>query len=273
MKDANNSLPNLSGQCAIVTGGSSGIGAGTSIGLASAGARIVVNYRSHENEALEVVNKIASAGGESIAVQADVGNEEDVKKLFARAVEKWGRIDILVSNAGVQRSAPFVDMSLDDWNLVINTNLTGSFLCAREAVRVFLKQAPSSLDNGVRGKIIFVSSVHEIIPWAEHANYAASKGGLSLLMRSIAQELGEQKIRVNSIAPGAIRTPINEEVWKDPAERKRLLQLIPYNRLGEPDDIANAVVWLASNHSDYVHGITLVVDGGMALYPGFREGG
>ncbi|MFP4515875.1 MAG: glucose 1-dehydrogenase [Desulfovibrionales bacterium] len=262
----------LTGQCAVVTGGSSGIGAAAAKALASAGAGVVVNYRSSRDKAQEIVDEIAASGGKAMAVQADVGREEDVKALFAEAAKQWGRLDILVSNAGLQRDARIVDMSLEDWNLVIGTNLTGSFLCAREAARLFLTQQPAG-EGGVRGKIIFMSSVHEIIPWAGHANYAASKGGLSLLMRSMAQELGEKKIRINSIAPGAIKTQINEDAWNDPASRERLLQLIPYNRLGKPEDIARAVVWLGSEASDYVHGATLVVDGGMTLYPKFQEGG
>jgi glucose 1-dehydrogenase len=271
MDKATGTRIDLSGQGALVTGASSGIGAAIAKGLAAAGAGVVVNYRSSEGKAEAVVEEITSAGGKAKEVQADVSKEEDVKRLFSRTVELWGRLDILIVNAGVQKGSSLVDMSLEDWDFVIRTNLTGAFLCARQGCRLFLEQdAPG---NGrPPGKIVFISSVHEIIPWSGEANYAASKGGLALFMRSIAQELGPRRIRVNAVAPGAIKTPINEEVWSDPESREQLLKLIPYGRIGDPADIARAVIWLASEHSDYVHGATLVVDGGMTLYPGFREG-
>ncbi|EGJ48440.1 SDR family oxidoreductase [Desulfocurvibacter africanus] len=262
----------LAGQAAIVTGASSGIGAGIAKGLAEAGARVMVNYHSDAEGALEVVGEIRNAGGEAVAAQANVGSEEEVRAMFSRAIEHWGTVDILVNNAGVQKDAPFVDMSLHDWNLVLSVNLTGPFLCAREAVRAFLRhEKPEHCRS--RGKIIFISSVHEIIPWSGRVNYAASKGGLSMLMKSLAQEVGEHKIRVNSIAPGAIKTPINKEAWETPEARKKLLKLIPYDRIGDPEDIARVAVWLASDESDYIHGATLVVDGGMTLYPGFAAEG
>jgi glucose 1-dehydrogenase len=261
----------LKGQSAIVTGASSGIGAAIAKGLGTAGAGVIVNYRSSEDKAQAVVEEISSAGGQANAVQADVSKEEDVRRLFSRALELWGRLDVLIVNAGVQKGSSLVDMTIEDWEFVIRTNLTGAFLCAREGCRIFLDQAPPGKGKPL-GKIVFISSVHEVIPWSGEANYAASKGGLALFMRSIAQELGPRKVRVNAVAPGAIKTPINQEVWSDPESRDRLLNLIPYGRIGEPNDIAQAVLWLASDLSDYLHGATLVVDGGMTLYPGFREG-
>jgi glucose 1-dehydrogenase len=192
--------------------------------------------------------------------------------LFAETLKAFGRLDILLANSGLQKDAPIARMTLEDWNTVININLTGQFLCARAALRQFAKQQIRPDISRALGKIIHMSSVHQVIPWAGHANYAASKGGVDLLMRSIAQEVGEQRIRVNSIAPGAIRTAINARVTQGDAERQ-LLDLIPYGRVGEPEDVANAVVWLASDASDYVHGTTLFIDGGMSLYPEFRHNG
>jgi glucose 1-dehydrogenase len=193
--------------------------------------------------------------------------------MFCRMLEELGTIDVLVNNAGLQRDAPFHEMTLAQWNTVIGINLTGQFLCAREAVRHFLQRDAVSRVSCAAGKIIFMSSVHEIIPWAGHANYAASKGGVMLLMKSLAQELAPRRIRVNSIAPGAIRTPINTAAWETKEAYDQLMTLIPYKRIGEPIDVARAAVWLASDDSDYVNGASLFVDGGMTLYPGFTENG
>ena len=184
-----------------------------------------------------------------------------------------GTVDILINNAGLQRDAPFPEMTFENWSTVINVNLTGQFLCARTAVREFLRRGVVPTVSSSAGKIICMSSVHEVIPWAGHVNYAASKGGIMLMMKSIAQELAPQKIRVNSIAPGAIKTPINRSAWETPEAEKKLLTLIPEGRVGLPEDIARAAVWLASDASDYVVGTTLFVDGGMTLYPGFATGG
>ena len=263
----------LAGQTAIVTGSSSGIGAGIAKELGSAGANVVVNYAGNREGADVVVRQIIEGGGQSIAVKADVSREEDVAAMFQATIETYGTVDILVSNAGVQKDAAFVDMTLEQWNRVIAINLTGAFLCAREAAKEFIRRGMVSQRSSALGKIIFISSVHEIIPWAGHVNYAASKGGVMLLMKSIAQELGPQKIRVNSIAPGAIKTPINRAAWETAEAEAELLTLIPYKRVGEPVDIARAAVWLAADASDYVHGVTLLVDGGMTLYPGFAAGG
>lgn len=262
----------LDKQVALVTGASSGLGAGAAKALAAAGAAVVVNYNSQAEPAERLVEEIRAAGGKAIAVGADVSKEDDVERLFASTVETFGALDILVANSGLQKDAATVDMSLEDWNTVIDVNLTGQFLCARAALRQFQKQGLRPGLSRAAGKIIHMSSVHQLIPWAGHVNYAASKGGIDLLMRSIAQEMGGQRIRVNSIAPGAIRTAINEENTQGDAEKK-LLELIPYGRVGEVEDVANAVVWLASDSSDYVHGTTLFIDGGMSLYPGFRDNG
>lgn len=262
----------LKGQVAIVTGASSGLGAGAAKGLAASGAAVVINYHSQPEPAQKLAEEIIAAGGQAISVGADVSDEQDVEKLFAETLKAFGRVDILVANSGLQKDAPIADMTLKDWNTVINVNLTGQFLCARAALRQFARQEIRPEVSRARGKIIHMSSVHQVIPWAGHVNYAASKGGVDLLMRSIAQEVGEQRIRVNSIAPGAIRTAINTKATEGDAEKK-LLELIPYGRVGEADDVANAVVWLASDASDYVHGTTLFIDGGMSLYPEFRNNG
>lgn len=262
----------LERQVALVTGGSSGLGAGAVKALAAAGAAVVINYNSQPEPAEKLAAHIIVEGGQAVAIGADVSQEDQVERLFAQTLEHFGQLDILVANSGLQKDASIIDMSLADWNKVIDVNLTGQFLCARSALRQFIAQGMRPGISRAMGKIIHMSSVHQLIPWAGHANYAASKGGVDLLMRTIAQEVGERKIRVNSIAPGAIRTAINQDVMTGDAE-DRLLKLIPYGRVGESQDVANAVVWLASDLSDYVHGTTLFIDGGMSLYPEFRDNG
>jgi glucose 1-dehydrogenase len=263
----------LEGQTALVTGGSSGIGARIAVALAAAGARVGVNYAHTKGGADKVVREIIQAGGEAVALRADVSQEDQVRAMFDALFDGYGTIDILVSNAGIQQDAAFVDMSLEQWNAVLGVNLSGAFLCAREAVKEFLRRGLVPQRSRALGKIIFISSVHEVIPWAGHANYATAKGGLMMLMKTVAQELAPQRIRVNSIAPGAIKTRINETVWSDPEGAASMLKLIPYGRIGEADDVAPVAVWLASDASDYVTGTTIFVDGGMLLYPGFRTGG
>ena len=263
----------LERQTAIVTGANSGIGKAIAIALGQAGADVVVNYRDGEDAAVAVVQEILAAGSRAIAIRADVSLEVDVKDLFRQAIDHFGTVHILVNNAGLQRDAAFEDLTLDQWNAVIGVNLTGQFLCAREAVREFKRRGVVSEVSRAAGKIICISSVHEVIPWAGHVNYAASKGGVMLLMKSLAQEVAPQRIRVNSISPGAVRTPINRDAWSTPEAYEALLRLIPYKRIGEPEDIGNAAVWLASDASDYVNGISLYVDGGMTLYPEFASGG
>jgi glucose 1-dehydrogenase len=263
----------LEGQKALVTGAASGIGRAVAIGLGKAGVDVVVNYVRGEDQANEVAAEIRKCGSRAYAHQADVSGEEQVNNMFQKMFKEFGTIDILINNAGLQQDAPFDEMTVDQWNLVINVNLTGQFLCAREAVREFKRRGVVKAVSCAAGKIICMSSVHEIIPWAGHVNYAASKGGVMLMMKSIAQEVAPFRIRVNSIAPGAIRTPINREAWQTPEAYDKLMALVPYKRIGEPEDIARAAVWLASDNADYVNGISLFVDGGMTLYPGFATGG
>lgn len=268
-----NNPKRLQDQVAVVTGSSSGIGAGIALALAAEGAKVVVNYSNTVDGAKKVVDEIVAAGGAAIAVKADVSKEEDVKNMFREAISTYGTVDILINNAGLQQDAAFVDMTLAQWQRVIDINLTGQFLCAREAAREFIRRGVKPERSKAAGKIICISSVHEVIPWAGHVNYASSKGGVMLLMKSVAQELSPFKVRVNSIGPGAIKTRINRAAWDTPEAEASLLTLIPYKRVGEPADIGSAAVWLASDESDYVNGITLFVDGGMTLYPEFARGG
>jgi len=243
------------------------------ISLARAGAEVVVNYVTHPEAADAVVNQIIAEGSDAFAFQCDVRKEDQVQAMFKKAIAKFGTVDILVNNAGLQKDSPFDTMTLADWQLVLDVNLTGQFLCAREAVREFKRRGIQKDISCAAGKIICMSSVHDIIPWAGHVNYASSKGGVEMMMKSIAQEVAPYRIRVNSVSPGAIRTPINTEAWSTPEAYRKLMKLIPYKRIGEPEDIGRAVVWLASDDSDYIHGATIYVDGGMTLYPGFETGG
>jgi glucose 1-dehydrogenase len=263
----------LKGQTAIVTGASSGIGRAVAIAVGRAGAGVVVNYVGDESPALEVVNTIHAAGGRATAVRADVSKSDQVEAMFQRAIKEFGTVDILVNNAGLQKDAPIDEMTLEQWNTVIGVNLTGQFLCAREAIKEFKRRGVIKDVSVSAGKIICMSSVHEVIPWAGHANYAASKGGVMLMMKSIAQEVAPHRIRVNSICPGAIRTPINTTAWSTPEAYAALMTLIPYKRIGEPEDIGRVAVFLASDLADYINGTSIFVDGGMCLYPGFATGG
>ncbi len=263
----------LRGQKALVTGANSGIGKSVAMFLAQEGADVVVNYVAGEAAAHEVVGEIKAKGGHAIAIKADVSKEDEVQAMFSQMIAEFGTIDILVNNAGLQRDAPIDEMTLEQWNTVINVNLTGQFLCAREAIREFKRRGVVPAISCSAGKIISMSSVHEVIPWAGHVNYAASKGGVMLMTKSIAQEVAPYRIRVNSVCPGAIRTPINRSAWETPDAHDELMKLIPYKRIGEPDDIGRAVVWLASDDADYINGISMFIDGGMTLYPGFATGG
>jgi glucose 1-dehydrogenase len=265
--------PSLKGQAALVTGADSGIGKGVALALAGAGAKLVINYAHNHDAAEATVAEIKAAGGEAFAVQADVSHEDQVKEMFAQMYAQYGTIDILVNNAGLQKDSKFVDMTLDDWNTVININLTGQFLCSREAAREFIRRGVIEDKSRAAGKIICMSSVHEVIPWGGHVNYAASKGGISMFMKSIAQELAPHKIRVVGIGPGAIQTPINKAAWDTPEALDKLLTLIPYNRIGKPEDIGKLATWLASDEADYITGTTIFMDGGMTLYPGFADNG
>lgn len=263
----------LEGQPALVTGANSGIGKAVALGLAASGADVVVNYVSHAEAAEEVAHRIEEIGQRAIAIKADVSKEEDVTAMFAKAIAHFGTLHVVVSNAGLQRDAPLDEMTLEQWNTVIGVNLTGQFLCTREAAREFKRRGVVEDTSVAAGKILCMSSVHQEIPWSGHANYAASKGGVMMMMKSIAQELAPHRIRVNSIAPGAIRTPINTAAWDTPQAYRDLMTLIPYKRIGEPDDVARAAAWLVSDAADYITGTTLFIDGGMTLYPGFATGG
>ena len=265
--------PLLQGQRAIVTGASSGIGRASAIALGMAGARVVVNYHSNAGAANAVVAEIRQHSVDAIAVSGDVGKPDECAALFDAARAHFGGVDILIANAGIQRDARFADMTLEQWREVIDVNLTGQFVCAQEAVRQFRCQGRDTNRSRALGKIVFTNSVHQVIPWSGHANYASAKGGLKLLMQTLAQEVAPEGIRVNAIAPGAIRTGINRLAWETQQAETALLRLIPYGRVGDPEDVAKAAVWLASDESDYVVGTTLFVDGGMTLYPAFREGG
>ncbi len=263
----------LPGQKALVTGANSGIGKGIAIELAKAGADVVVNYVVDPDSANELVEELKKEGIKSFSFQADVSREDDVLRMFEKTLKELGTIDILINNAGLQRDSPIEEMTLEQWNKVISVNLTGQFLCAREAVKEFKRRGVKKEISCAAGKIIHISSVHEVIPWAGHANYAASKGGIMMLMKSIAQEVAPFRIRVNSICPGAIRTPINTKVWSTPEAYDKLMELIPYRRIGEVDDIGRAAAWLASDQADYINGTSIFIDGGMTLYPGFATGG
>ena len=262
----------LKGQTAIVTGSSSGLGQACAIGLGREGMNVVVNYHSSDEEAQQTAEQVEKAGGKAIVVQADVSKEDEVAKLFDACMKAFGHLDVLVANAGLQADSAFTEMTLDQWNKVLHVDLTGQFLCAREAARIFKKQGVHGHSRAA-GKIICMSSVHQRIPWAGHVNYATAKGGVKMFMESMAQELAGDKIRVNSIAPGAIQTEINQKAWGTPDALKQLLTLIPYGRIGEPDDVAELCVFLASDASDYITGTTVFIDGGMTLYPGFRDNG
>ncbi len=263
----------LTGQKALVTGASSGIGKAVAIAMGRAGADVVVNYVKGDAEAQAVAEEAAKEGSKAYIHRADVSKEEDVRGMFDKMIAAFGTIDILVNNAGMQWDSPFDTMTLQQWQKVIDVNLTGQFLCAREAIREFKRRGVVPAVSCAAGKIIHMSSVHEVIPWAGHANYAASKGGIMMLMKSLAQEVAPLRIRVNSIGPGAIRTPINTSAWSTPQAYDDLMKLVPYKRIGEPEDIGRAAVWLASDNADYITGTTLFIDGGMTLYPGFATGG
>ena len=266
-------VKSLSGQKALVTGANSGIGRAIAVALGHAGADVVVNYVSREDEAQKVVKEIQRCGARAYAHRADVSSESEVERMFGTMVAEFGTVDILVNNAGLQKDAPFDELTLEAWELVMNVNLKGQFLCSRAAVREFKRRGVRRGVSTSAGKILCISSVHDVIPWAGHVNYATSKGGVSMMMKSIAQEMAPFRIRVNAISPGAVRTPINMDAWGTRDAYNSLMTLIPYKRIGEPTEIGRAAVWLASDDSDYVTGATLYVDGGMTLYPGFETGG
>lgn len=266
--------PVLVGQHALVIGASKGLGQAMAIGFARAGADVLVNYNSDEQGARDTAKMVEQYGRKAVIFKADVSQENEVQAMFACMFQTFGRVDICVPNAAIQLNAPVDEMTIEQWQRVINLNLTGMFLCAREAVRAFKRQGIDRSISYACGKLIFISSVHDIIPWEGHANYAAAKGGLMLFMKSLAQEVARHRIRVNSISPGAIRTPMNVEKLTDPKMfEDTLLRLIPSKRIGEPEDVARTAVWLASDESDYLQGTAIYVDGGMTLYPGFIGAG
>jgi len=264
----------LVGQKALVTGASKGLGQAMAIGFAQAGADVLVNYSTDAQGAQQTAEIIKGFGRKAVVFKANVSCESEVKAMFDCMFQTFGRLDICVPNAAIQLNANVDEMTLEQWQGVIDVNLTGMFLCAREAIRAFKRQGIDRSISYACGKLIFMSSVHDIIPWAGHANYAAAKGGLMLFMKSLAQEVAHIRIRVNAISPGAIRTPMNVEKLTTPEMfESTLLKLIPAKRIGEPGDVARAAVWLASDESDYVHGTTIYIDGGMTLYPGFIGAG
>lgn len=265
----------LKNQTCIVTGSSSGIGKAVAIAMGKEGANIVVNYHTDKEQAEETAEIILKNknSGNVIVVQCDVSNEKQVQEMFKRTIKEFGTVDVCVANSGIQMDYPLHEMPLKAWQKVIDVNLTGQFLCAKEAIIEFRRRGIREEVSKSLGKIIHMSSVHEIIPWAGHANYGASKGGILMLMKSICQGYAHEKIRCNSIAPGAIKTEINKEVWNGEEAYENLLELIPYKRIGLPEDIGNVACWLASDESEYINGTTLFVDGGMSCYPGFTNNG
>lgn len=254
----------LEGKVAIVTGASKGIGRGIAVRFGQEKMNVVINYRSGADEAIRVAEEVKAAGGDAIAVQADISKEEEVNRLVTIAVQAFGCVDVLVNNAGIQTACPSHQLSIDEWRKVMDTNLTGAFVGCREVIKYIL-------DHDVKGSIINMSSVHQKIPKPYHVHYASSKGGLKMLTESLALEYAPYGIRINSIAPGAITTTMNEGILSDPGQKDDVLSLIPMNRIGEPKQIASAAAWLASEEASYVTGATLFVDGGMTLYPSYHK--
>jgi glucose 1-dehydrogenase len=257
--------PDLKGKVVVITGASKGIGRAMAIRFGQEQAKVVINYRSSEEEALEVMKEVKQAGGDAIIVRGDVTKEEDVKHLVRSAIDHYGTLDVMINNAGIENPVPSHELSLSDWNKVINTNLTGAFLGSREAIKYFV-------ENNIKGNVINMSSVHEMIPWPLFVHYAASKGGIKLMTETLALEYAPKGIRVNNIGPGAIDTPINAEKFSDPEIRKDVESMIPMGYIGRPEEIAAVAAWLASSESSYVTGITLFADGGMTKYPEFQAG-
>src|SRR5947207_8033667 len=266
LSESNSVTPRLRGLRALVTGGYSGIGGATAVRLAQEVASVVVNYLTGDQEAEEVVNEIINTGAKGIAVQADVSQEKEVDAMFKQTVDEFGGLDILVNNAGIEHEYKFVDLPLEKWQKVIDVDLTGAFLCAQRAVRLMLESEKDC-------SIINITSVHQIIPWVGYVDYCVAKAGLDMLTKTLALELADSKIRINSIAPGAIKTPINKKVWSDPQGLKDLLKKIPVCRVGEPEEIASLVAFLCSDDASYITGATIYADGGMTLYPSFKHGG
>ena len=255
----------LKDKVVVVTGASKGLGRAMAVRFGQEQSKVVVNYRSNEDEALEVKKEIEQAGGQAIVVRGDVTKEEDVVNLVETAVKEFGTLDVMVNNAGVENPVPSHELSLENWNQVIDTNLTGAFLGSREAIKYFV-------ENNIKGNVINMSSVHEMIPWPLFVHYAASKGGMKLMTETLALEYAPKGIRVNNIGPGAIDTPINAEKFADPEQRADVERMIPMGYIGNPEEIASVAAFLASSQASYVTGITLFADGGMTKYPSFQAG-
>jgi glucose 1-dehydrogenase len=265
--NSENNLPRrLQGKRALVTGSNSGIGRAIALRLAQEGAEVAINYLTHPEAADEVVKQIVDGGGKALAVQADVSDEAQVDKMFESVTGEFGGLDIMVNNAGMETFHPFLEMPADAWRKVIEVDLTGAFLCAQRAARVMVQ-------SGAGGSIVNITSVHQVIPWGGYAHYCAAKAALDMLTKTAALELANQKVRVNTVAPGAIATPINQNVWSNPESLKDLLRKIPTERMGQPEEIAAVVAFLCSDDASYVTGASLLADGGMTLYPEFRHGG
>lgn len=257
--------PDLKGKVVAVTGGATGLGKAMCLRFAEEGAKVVVNYYNDKQPIDEVIDELKKQGGEAVKIQGDVSKEEDVKSIVQTAVDTFGTLDIMVNNAGIENEVPSDELSLKDWNRVIATNLTGAFLGSREAIHYML-------EHNIKGSVINMSSVHEVIPWPHFVHYAASKGGIKLMTETLALEYAPKGIRVNNIAPGAMNTPINAEKFSDPELKKGVIELIPMGYIGKPEEVAACAVWLASSQASYVTGLTLFCDGGMTQYPGFQAG-
>jgi glucose 1-dehydrogenase len=249
----------LEGKIALVTGSSQGIGRAIAERFAREGADVVINYNRTPGGAEEALREVERAGRRGLIVQANIAAVEDVRRLVGVAVEHFGRLDILVNNAGVETHAPFWEVAEADYDKVLDTNLKGVFFATQAFVRHLMQ-------NERRGKVVNVSSVHEELPFPNFAAYCASKGGLKMLTRNLAVELGRFGINVNNIAPGAVETPINTKLLNDPAKLKALVAQIPLGRLGQPQDVAGLATFLASEDADYVTGSTFYVDGGLTWH-------
>lgn len=263
----------LDKQVALITGGSNGIGAACAKELARRGADVIINYHKDKSAAIDVAEFCEQCGVSAAIYAADVSNSDDVQKMFNMVMEKFKRLDILVANAGIQQDSAFLEMSPEQWQKVLDVNLNGQFFCAQQAARIFVKQGVDDSISNSAGKIVHVSSVHDKIPWPGHVNYAVSKAGISMLMKTVAMELGPKSIRINAVSPGAIKTDINREVWEDEKRAEELKKLIPIDRIGSAEEIARSVAWVASDYSSYMTGETLYIDGGMMLYPSFASNG
>lgn len=257
--------PDLKGKVVVITGASTGLGKAMALRFGQEGSKVVVNYFKEDSAVKKLIDEIKHSGGDAVAIQGDVTKEEDVKRIIRETVSHFGRLDIMINNAGIENEVPSEQLSLKDWDRVIATNLTGAFLGCREAIDYMV-------ENNIQGSIINMSSVHEVIPWPHFAHYAASKGGIKLMSETLALEFAPKGIRVNCIGPGAIDTPINAEKFSDPELKKGVEELIPMGYIGKPEQIAAVAVWLASNEASYVTGITIYADGGMTKYPSFQAG-